>query len=759
VKALGKLEDAEDVDDAIMPALCEWTELLTYDFESVSRLNKDGRQRFVPQRLRVWGALDLAMELLEAAACQHVVRELPGLVPIVLSHACAPQSGAGGCRAPAARHLDTVQWRALSCLGNLLRKMDYQLWESTSYDPTIVVDDLITQAFHTSAEHLQKKIMELLDLMLMSLQPYSEAVMEKLRRRVLFFLLRQVPSSRNFGSLANGIAKKQAFHIMWQALSTGLPAVSASHIYGPALVEGLTQPRTIAHMEAHSLAVKLVEATLRGDAAVLACSNMSWAIPDCQEVLDDEDCIVSLALDNRESWRCCPALWQGVACHSSARIAVALIGAAADLAFTAARAADNRPDSVPGGWCQDGLTAPHAVERARRWDPTSADWADDSNPNSLLVKDFAPELLEEFRTAICIQLEHMARMLPLRLEPAGMTGGYTQSEAVSIHKDLLILSVGLDHRMAKACQTCLMATTHSSTLSDALRGMVQHAGVGTAVPAAIDTVLQIWSHGNSFASASQGTWFAMATTLTSFFRLAARAIMNYGEGLGKDGIRTVERMHEFSTEAMCAANALATRCPSEHNMQARGTSAASSLQLELFSFVTECIDGSNAVTLRLDHCASLRALVDWAAQNSRQESKVSAAWGKAILSSVNAQKPAGIDQMLLASMKNVVRTSKSIPDSTKVALGSLLPDLMPGSLGMGILDSLPSFQPFNAGTSRVWHRRPCPWSSDVGPNNKVAVDTCLRHLYDFGRRYRRGGRVAVMMTRMMWSLWKSRPQK
>ena len=95
---------------------------------------------------------------------------------------------------------DHIQWRALSCLGHLLLRMDSmvrspytaasstaaplhcprdplatadvdgdvssgccppsahlrQVWESTSYQPHIVVDDLIDHAFKASAERFQK---------------------------------------------------------------------------------------------------------------------------------------------------------------------------------------------------------------------------------------------------------------------------------------------------------------------------------------------------------------------------------------------------------------------------------------------------------------------------------------------------------------------------------------------------------------------------------------------------------------------------
>ena len=146
------------MDDAMLAVLKQWTELLSLDFESgtgackvgvVVHLNcfgwsycvcaapercrcdaippQDGRPNFVPQRLHVWGALDLALTILDPAACMHVVQELPALVPIVLSHACTSQHGVGSGLSAPGKRFETIQWRALSCLDHLIRKLDYKV--------------------------------------------------------------------------------------------------------------------------------------------------------------------------------------------------------------------------------------------------------------------------------------------------------------------------------------------------------------------------------------------------------------------------------------------------------------------------------------------------------------------------------------------------------------------------------------------------------------------------------------------------------
>ena len=65
--------------------------------------------------------------------------------------------------------------------------------------------------------------------------------------------------------------------------------------------------------------------------------------------------------------------------------------------------------------CTDQAACGDAIQRARSWHVMTADWINDSNPNSLLAVDFARELLEELKTSACVQLDRLRSTSALHL--------------------------------------------------------------------------------------------------------------------------------------------------------------------------------------------------------------------------------------------------------------------------------------------------------------------------------------------------------
>lgn len=143
------------------------------------------KPRYVPQRLHVWGALDLTLQLLNPSVFAATLERVPSLVPIILTNACVPPA-----RGDASGNL---HWRSLSCLGHLLERMGPRVWEITSYDPSVVVDDLIGQAFRAREERFHKSIIGKLSMVLKTLEEREDGEgLDAMRRRVLYFLLMQV---------------------------------------------------------------------------------------------------------------------------------------------------------------------------------------------------------------------------------------------------------------------------------------------------------------------------------------------------------------------------------------------------------------------------------------------------------------------------------------------------------------------------------------------------------------------------------------
>ncbi|CAI7814373.1 unnamed protein product [Closterium sp. NIES-54] len=152
------------------------------------------RPRVVHSKEDMWQGLLTILSLMAPPALDEgVVERYPAFVSIVLNHVGE----------------DTSVFRpALACLRMMLQVTGYKLWLHSAFPPGVVRNTLISQCFNSSHEPTHKLLLDLLPPFLQSVESLETEEFERQRRSILFFLLIQLPNSRNFSTTTIKIARR-----------------------------------------------------------------------------------------------------------------------------------------------------------------------------------------------------------------------------------------------------------------------------------------------------------------------------------------------------------------------------------------------------------------------------------------------------------------------------------------------------------------------------------------------------------------------
>ncbi|KAJ7567512.1 hypothetical protein O6H91_02G151200 [Diphasiastrum complanatum] len=273
-------------------------------------------------RESVWIGLQTLLGLLKAQALEEgVVERHPSFVSMVLNHVS---------------EATPVFWNALRCLKLLLEVLGYKLWLRTTFAPGVMRNTLLSQCFHTHEEKIHKAIFDLFQPFLQSLESLQDGEYERQRRHLLYFLLQQVPFSRNFSALMSKKACQIAFFIVAGGYRTSPPSppLECVHVWGPPLIATIKDNSL--HSSLRQPAIELFEVIIVEDATALAILSTekrsiyssSTTSVDSKDVGDEEtDVPAADGVSGRQScwddfkllsqlveselktWKCVPLLW------------------------------------------------------------------------------------------------------------------------------------------------------------------------------------------------------------------------------------------------------------------------------------------------------------------------------------------------------------------------------------------------------------------------------------------------------------------
>ncbi|KAL3682269.1 hypothetical protein R1sor_000291 [Riccia sorocarpa] len=288
-------------------------------------LKGTGRPRVGFTKEALWIGLTTLLGILEAPAfLKGVLERYPVFVSIVLNHVSEATS---------------VFWNALRCLKLLLEVLGYKLWLGTTFSPGVMRNTLLSQCFHSHEERMHVHIFDLFQPFLQSLEALQDGEYENQRRRLLYFLLQQVPCSNNFKPLMTKKARQVAFSIVARGytMDPPLPPVECVHFWGPPLVATLKDVSLIKSVR--QSAVDLIQSILVADAAALASVTIQQLSSqnvrkytldvgddDFDSVFEDESptgegemvagvkysvsfSSVTRSVEACEDWSCVPLLW------------------------------------------------------------------------------------------------------------------------------------------------------------------------------------------------------------------------------------------------------------------------------------------------------------------------------------------------------------------------------------------------------------------------------------------------------------------
>ncbi|KAG6555775.1 hypothetical protein Mapa_003016 [Marchantia paleacea] len=284
-----------------------------------------GRPRVGFSKEALWIGLTTILGLLEAPAfLKGVLERYPVFVSIVLNHVSEATS---------------VFWNALRCLKLLLEVLGYKLWLGMTFSPGVMRNTLLSQCFHSHEERMHVHIFDLFQPFLQSLEALQDGEYENQRRRLLYFLLMQVPCSSNFKPLVNKKARQVAFSIVGRGytMDPPLPPVECVHVWGPPLVATLKD--TSLMKAVRQSAIDLMQSIFVADAAALAAVTIQQAsTPSARRYMldigdDDFDSVfeeempngevevvadikysmsflsVTRSVEACEEWSCLPLIW------------------------------------------------------------------------------------------------------------------------------------------------------------------------------------------------------------------------------------------------------------------------------------------------------------------------------------------------------------------------------------------------------------------------------------------------------------------
>lgn len=284
-----------------------------------------GRPRVGFSKEALWIGLTTILGLLEAPAfLKGVLERYPVFVSIVLNHVSEATS---------------VFWNALRCLKLLLEVLGYKLWLGMNFSPGVMRNTLLSQCFHSHEERMHVHIFDLFQPFLQSLEALQDGEFENQRRRLIYFLLMQVPCSSNFKPLVNKKARQVAFSIVGRGYTMDPPSppVECVHVWGPPLVATLKD--TSLMKAVRQSAIDLMQSIFVADAAALAAVTIQQAsTPSARRYMldigdDDFDSVfeeempngeaevvadikysmsflsVTRSVEACEEWSCLPLIW------------------------------------------------------------------------------------------------------------------------------------------------------------------------------------------------------------------------------------------------------------------------------------------------------------------------------------------------------------------------------------------------------------------------------------------------------------------
>ncbi|CAI5933137.1 unnamed protein product [Closterium sp. NIES-65] len=207
--------------------------------------------------------IPLSLSLMAPPALDEgVVERYPAFVSIVLNHVGE----------------DTSVFRpALACLRMMLQVTGYKLWLHSAFPPGVVRNTLISQCFNSSHEPTHKLLLDLLPPFLQSVESLETEEFERQRRNILFFLLIQLPNSRNFSTTTIKIARRIAFSLILHSylLTPPLPPTDCADIWGPPLVGAVKDASLPDPLRLP--AIHLAQAIITADTAALTSLALSRA--------------------------------------------------------------------------------------------------------------------------------------------------------------------------------------------------------------------------------------------------------------------------------------------------------------------------------------------------------------------------------------------------------------------------------------------------------------------------------------------------
>eukprot|EP00850_Spirogloea_muscicola_P001467 SM000005S17264 [mRNA] locus=s5:1111561:1129649:+ [translate_table: standard] len=258
------------------------------------------KTREPPSKEVLWLGLQHLMALMEPAALEMgLVREHPALVSIVINHVSETTA---------------VFWIALRCLRLLLEILGYKLWMHTTFSAGVVRNTMLSQCFHVTDERTHTALFDVFQPFLQSLEALQDQEYQSERRRVLYFLLQQVPASKNFRAMLTKKGRQIAFALVRQGylLATPSPPVDCAHMWGPLLTTTL-QDQSL-YPALRKAASDLAVAILAADSAALLALSLPPSSSASSFNLDAaaDDGLVrlcELSAGEATAWRVVPLLW------------------------------------------------------------------------------------------------------------------------------------------------------------------------------------------------------------------------------------------------------------------------------------------------------------------------------------------------------------------------------------------------------------------------------------------------------------------
>eukprot|EP00850_Spirogloea_muscicola_P007996 SM000041S15555 [mRNA] locus=s41:680126:694929:- [translate_table: standard] len=258
------------------------------------------KTREPPTKEVLWLGLQHLMALMEPAAVEMgLVRAHPALVSIVINHVSETTA---------------VFWIALRCLKLLLEILGYKLWMHTTFSAGVVRNTMLSQCFHVTDERTHTALFDVFQPFLQSLEALQDQEYQSERRRVLYFLLQQVPASKNFRAMQTKKGRQIAFALVRRGylLATPSPPVDCAHMWGPLLTSTLKDQSLYPALR--KAASDLAIAILAADSAALLALSLPPSSSTSFLNLDAaaEDGLVrlgELSAEEATGWHIVPLLW------------------------------------------------------------------------------------------------------------------------------------------------------------------------------------------------------------------------------------------------------------------------------------------------------------------------------------------------------------------------------------------------------------------------------------------------------------------